>query len=277
MDIKSEVDESICPKCNNSTEDGATINCDYCRYWFHLTCVEVSDNDDCVINEDVPYYCPTCTSLKGLKQYKYTCPKCPLVSTLNETQKHCKLVHSSKSNNSCLDCKNKSLFSCPAVLRQEGDDTKMEKELMSLSILDVSDSTYYYCTYCELLRYGKTRSISQTSLSSNSPEPMTSIKSGFNIKVEPRKREYKQILMSEIRKVEGKNEIYSYETEQLGLNGEKINQKIQIGMVPPNNCEKIRNKWKGYKCPKAEFTGCKYMTKELKLLKAHLDLLHKEG
>ena len=39
-------------------------SCETCHYWFHFECVGVTHNDECVIREDVPYYCPTCCKPK---------------------------------------------------------------------------------------------------------------------------------------------------------------------------------------------------------------------
>ena len=36
------------------------FSCETCHYWFHFECVGVTHSDECVIREDVPYYCPTC-------------------------------------------------------------------------------------------------------------------------------------------------------------------------------------------------------------------------
>ena len=86
-DPNAEVDDSICPVCRGSTYVGETIryfherillillllnkqvyfylqfslhSCETCHYWFHFECVGVTHADECVIKEDVPYYCPTC-------------------------------------------------------------------------------------------------------------------------------------------------------------------------------------------------------------------------
>jgi len=56
----SQVDESICLVCGGSTFVGETISCETCLHWFHFSCVGVSHLDDCVIKEDVPYFCPQC-------------------------------------------------------------------------------------------------------------------------------------------------------------------------------------------------------------------------
>jgi len=275
MDLQ-EVDESICPRCNHSTE-GATINCDSCRYWFHLECVDVTENDDCVINEDLPYYCPTCVLMKGGSdlKYKYTCPKCPMVSALKEMQQHCKVVHSSKSNMKCYDCRKNFMLSCPVVLSKPGDRFTVENVYTKLSNLDISKSLYYFCTYCEpvsneeQLIFPKLESLNvkDQNISRTSHEPILNLKRGRNKLVQ------QQIPIAEIIKVEGSNEVYSYETEQLGFESEKIGQKISIGMAPPDNNKKIRDKWKGYKCP---ITECKYTQfQTLTLLKSHIDLFHK--
>merc|ERR1719412_1703671 len=65
MDIvDEEVDDSICPVCRGSTYVGETISCETCHYWFHFECVGVSHTDECVLREDVPYYCPSCCKPK---------------------------------------------------------------------------------------------------------------------------------------------------------------------------------------------------------------------
>ena len=45
-----------------------TFSCETCHYWFHFECVGVAHTDECVLREDVPYYCPTC--VKPKKQQK---------------------------------------------------------------------------------------------------------------------------------------------------------------------------------------------------------------
>ena len=40
------------------------FSCETCHYWFHFECVGVSHSDQCVLREDVPYYCPSCRKPK---------------------------------------------------------------------------------------------------------------------------------------------------------------------------------------------------------------------
>jgi len=40
------------------------FSCETCHYWFHFECVGVSHSDQCVLREDVPYYCPSCCKPK---------------------------------------------------------------------------------------------------------------------------------------------------------------------------------------------------------------------
>jgi len=54
------VDETICLVCGGSTFVGETISCETCLHWYHFNCVGVTHNDDCVVKEDVPYFCPSC-------------------------------------------------------------------------------------------------------------------------------------------------------------------------------------------------------------------------
>jgi len=39
---------------------GETISCETCLHWYHFNCVGVTHSDDCVVKEDVPYFCPSC-------------------------------------------------------------------------------------------------------------------------------------------------------------------------------------------------------------------------
>ena len=54
------VDDSICPVCRGSTYVGETISCETCTYWFHFECVGVKPTDQCVVREDVPFFCKKC-------------------------------------------------------------------------------------------------------------------------------------------------------------------------------------------------------------------------
>jgi len=54
------VDETICLVCGGSTFVGETISCETCLHWYHFNCVGVTHSDDCVVKEDVPYFCPSC-------------------------------------------------------------------------------------------------------------------------------------------------------------------------------------------------------------------------
>jgi len=63
-------DDSICPVCRSSTYVGETISCETCMYWFHFECVGVTHEDECVINENEPYYCPKCTQKAAEKKTK---------------------------------------------------------------------------------------------------------------------------------------------------------------------------------------------------------------
>ena len=73
----TEVDDSICPTCGGSTYVGETISCETCTYWFHFTCVGVSQADACVQREDVPFYCKNCkkTSKKKASRKSLSKPK----------------------------------------------------------------------------------------------------------------------------------------------------------------------------------------------------------
>ena len=62
------VDDSICPICKGSTYVGETISCEICTYWFHFECVGVKPTDQCVVREDVPFFCSKCKS--GTKKAK---------------------------------------------------------------------------------------------------------------------------------------------------------------------------------------------------------------
>ena len=42
----------------------------FVRYWFHFECVGVTHEDECVINENEPYYCPKCTQKAAEKKTK---------------------------------------------------------------------------------------------------------------------------------------------------------------------------------------------------------------
>ena len=71
---KMGVDETICLVCGGSTFVGETISCETCLHWwatssqapcnpvipsrYHFNCVGVTHTDDCVVKEDVPYFCP---------------------------------------------------------------------------------------------------------------------------------------------------------------------------------------------------------------------------
>ena len=72
--IRMGVDETICLVCGGSTFVGETISCETCLHWwatssqapcnpvipsrYHFNCVGVTHTDDCVVKEDVPYFCP---------------------------------------------------------------------------------------------------------------------------------------------------------------------------------------------------------------------------
>ena len=68
------VDDSICPICRGSTYVGETISCETCQYWFHFECVGVKPTDECVINENAPYFCPKCRG-KSTKKTPKKAPK----------------------------------------------------------------------------------------------------------------------------------------------------------------------------------------------------------
>ena len=61
-DGTTTVDDSICPICQGSTYVGETISCEICTYWFHFECVGVKPTDQCVVREDVPFFCSKCKS-----------------------------------------------------------------------------------------------------------------------------------------------------------------------------------------------------------------------
>ena len=67
-DGSTTVDDSICPICKGSTYVGETISCEICTYWFHFECVGVKPTDQCVVREDVPFFCSKCKS--GTKKAK---------------------------------------------------------------------------------------------------------------------------------------------------------------------------------------------------------------
>ena len=49
-----------CPVCQVSVDTGQVILCNTCNTWYHFPCVDVSDRDSCVLNEDECYSCPRC-------------------------------------------------------------------------------------------------------------------------------------------------------------------------------------------------------------------------
>jgi len=60
-------DDSICPVCRTTTYVGETISCETCLYWFHFGCVGVTHSDACVIDENEPYFCPSCKKAAAAK------------------------------------------------------------------------------------------------------------------------------------------------------------------------------------------------------------------
>ena len=69
-DGNNTVDDSICPICKGSTYVGETISCEICTYWFHFECVGVKPTDQCVVREDVPFFCSKCKSGSSSKKSK---------------------------------------------------------------------------------------------------------------------------------------------------------------------------------------------------------------
>lgn len=55
------MDEERCPVCCISADVGRTICCNNCSNWYHFSCCGVSENDLCVIYEDIPYNCRKCS------------------------------------------------------------------------------------------------------------------------------------------------------------------------------------------------------------------------
>ena len=56
----SEEPEYICPECKGDANLGQTICCDKCEEWFHFVCVGITENDDCVKNENASFFCKKC-------------------------------------------------------------------------------------------------------------------------------------------------------------------------------------------------------------------------
>jgi len=82
------VDDSICLICGGSTYQGETISCETCLHWFHFQCVGVGHEDECVVSEDVPFYCPSCDVVhRNNKHFPTTCKK-KSVSSSKLKKKH---------------------------------------------------------------------------------------------------------------------------------------------------------------------------------------------
>ena len=55
-----ELEECICPECKGDANFGQTICCDKCDQWFHFVCVGVTEESDCVTNENASFFCKKC-------------------------------------------------------------------------------------------------------------------------------------------------------------------------------------------------------------------------
>jgi len=92
----SMVDDSICLICGGSTYQGETISCETCLHWFHFQCVGVGHEDECVVSEDVPFYCPSCDVVhRNNKHFSHTYKK-KSASSSKSKKKHEKLPQYSK-------------------------------------------------------------------------------------------------------------------------------------------------------------------------------------
>lgn len=57
---KTSTSKQFCPKCSKAAT-GKVIQCDMCEDWFHITCVNISDNEHDVLSRpDTFWLCPTC-------------------------------------------------------------------------------------------------------------------------------------------------------------------------------------------------------------------------